>query len=196
MIAVPLRTSRGLNAREHHHARARRVKAEREAVAWMLAGKPKPETPCVVSLTRIAPSKGLDDDNLAGALKAVRDQIAEWLGVDDGLSEVVRYTYHQRKGPWGVEIDFASLGTFMRAVDGLRPLAVGDPIPMLYALHARTELHRGSRANVRLVCSRCRLGDWERSGHLYSCWNCSGSGDTVTPDGDGWKRVKPETAIG
>lgn len=107
MVKVPIRTVPGQNVRENWRARARRVKAERRAVAWLLAGKPKPPAPLTVRLTRIAPSSGLDDDNLAGALKAVRDQIAAWMGIDDGRAEV-RYVYAQRRGPWGVEIEFGA----------------------------------------------------------------------------------------
>ena len=106
MIAVPIRTAPGMNSRENWRARSRRVKAERRAVAWLLAGNPKPSIPCTVRLTRVAPSNGLDDDNLAGALKACRDQIADWLGVDDKRRDLVRYVYAQRRGPWAVEIEF------------------------------------------------------------------------------------------
>lgn len=109
MIQVPIRTVPGMNAREHWRARSRRVKTERTAIAWALTGQTKPQLPCVVTLTRVAPSNGLDDDNLAGALKAVRDQVAEWLGVDDKRRDVVRYTYEQRRGPWGVEVAFAAM---------------------------------------------------------------------------------------
>lgn len=105
MIAIPgLRTGRGGNNREHWAGRARRVRAEREAVSWSLLGRTKPTLPCVVLLTRVAPSAGLDDDNLAGALKSVRDAVAQWLGVDDRDRETVRYEYAQRRGKWGVEI--------------------------------------------------------------------------------------------
>lgn len=106
MIAVPLRTVPGLNARELWQVRSSRVKKERRTVAWSLAGKPRPKIPCSVRLTRVAPSAGVDDDNLPGALKGVRDQIAEWLGVDDRYRMQVRYVYAQRRGPWGVEIEF------------------------------------------------------------------------------------------
>lgn len=108
-IEVPLRTGSGLNAREHPMARARRVKAERDCVHWMLVGKPRPELPCVVTLTRIAPSAGLDDDNLVGALKAVRDQVALWLGVDDKHRDQVRYRYEQVRGAWAVQIAFQAM---------------------------------------------------------------------------------------
>ena len=110
MTIIPIRTVPGLNAREHFRARARRVKAERQTTAWLLAPLAKPDVPCVVLLTRIGPSNGLDDDNLAGALKAVRDEIARWLGVDDRRSEIVKYRYAQRRGKaWGVSVEFQTM---------------------------------------------------------------------------------------
>lgn len=109
MIRVEIRTAPGMNVREHWRARARRVKAERTATAWGLIGKTRPELPCTVRLTRVAPSAGVDDDNLTGALKGVRDQVASWLGVDDKLRTMVRYVYEQRRGPWAVEIEFGSM---------------------------------------------------------------------------------------
>ncbi len=108
MIVVAIKTAPGMNAREHFRVRSKRVKAEREAVGWMLAGKPKPALPCSVLLTRLAPSNGLDDDNLAGSLKAVRDAVAVWIGVDDRRRDVVRYRYAQKRGPWGVGIEFGA----------------------------------------------------------------------------------------
>jgi hypothetical protein len=108
-ISFPLRTVAGLNAREHWRARARRVKAEREAAAWALHGASRPPLPLLVRLWRIAPSNGLDDDNLAGALKAVRDEVAVFLGVDDRDRRAVRYVYEQRRGArgeWAVGIEW------------------------------------------------------------------------------------------
>lgn len=106
MITIPLRTSGGLNNREHFAVRAKRVRKEREAAAWMLKAAKKPQLPCSVLLTRVAPSNGLDDDNLAGSLKSVRDEVARWLGVDDRDRVQVRYRYTQRRGPWGVTVEF------------------------------------------------------------------------------------------
>lgn len=108
MIVIALRTARGLNNREHHMARHRRVKAEREAVAWMLP-KTRPALPCVVTLTRVAPSSGLDvGDNLEGSLKAARDQVADWLGIDD-RDPRVQWRYDQRRSRprvWQVWVSF------------------------------------------------------------------------------------------
>lgn len=106
MITVPLKTVPGLNARELWQVRSSRVKKERKAVAWALVGQKRPPVPCSVLLTRVAPSGGVDDDNLPGALKGVRDQIAEWLGIDDRHRNQVRYVYAQKRGPWGVTIEF------------------------------------------------------------------------------------------
>lgn len=109
MIFVPLRTAPGLNAREHFRVRASRFKRERKVTAWALQGlRPeRPRIPCTVHLVRSSPgTRPADDDNLAGALKAVRDEVAAWLGVDDGNRAAVRFTYGQKRGPWGVEISF------------------------------------------------------------------------------------------
>lgn len=86
------------NQREHWAKKARRVKAQREHVMWAFkAERPdKPELPVTVTLTRIAPRR-FDDDNLRGAFKAVRDQVAEWLGVDDADPQV-EWGYADRKG--------------------------------------------------------------------------------------------------
>lgn len=79
------------------------MKAEREAVAWVLRAWHAPALPCVVHMTRLAPSNGLDDDNLRGALKGVRDELARWLGVDD-RSPLVTWQYDQRRGEYAVEV--------------------------------------------------------------------------------------------
>jgi hypothetical protein len=68
-----------------------------------------PGKPLLVRLTRISPRSRLDEeDNLAQSMKAIRDQIAEWLGVNDRYSEVVRYSYAQERGKqWGVRVEIA-----------------------------------------------------------------------------------------
>jgi hypothetical protein len=105
---IPLRTSGGLNSREHHHARSRRVKAEREAGCYVTpAGFP---LPCVVTLTRES-SGTLDDDNLPGALKGVRDGIADKLGIKDNDPRVA-WRYGQAKVPqqrYGVRIELETV---------------------------------------------------------------------------------------
>jgi hypothetical protein len=99
---IPVKTSNGLNARGHwavHHRRARR---EREA-AFMLC-PPRLPLPCVVTMTRVSPgTRAMDDDNLQGALKCIRDGTAKRLGVDDA-SPLVMWRCEQRRGDWGVDV--------------------------------------------------------------------------------------------
>ena len=106
VVNVPIRLGSGQNNREHHMVRHRRVKFERQAVSWLLVGKPRPPLPCVVRMVRISPSAiKLDDDNLTASCKAVRDEIATWLKVDDGRADLVAYSAHQERGPWGLRIE-------------------------------------------------------------------------------------------
>jgi crossover junction endodeoxyribonuclease RusA len=105
---VPVRTVSELNAREHWARRHKRRAQQRQTVGLvvvgMLAGS-KP-LPCVVVLTRLAPSKGLDGDNLVSSMKAIRDGVADALGVDDADPRVT-WQYDQRRSPkgrWSVEI--------------------------------------------------------------------------------------------
>ena len=105
LVDIPLRLGLGLNNRDGWRAAHRRSKAEKQSIAWALIGKPKPATPCVIRITRVAPSAGPDDDNLAGACKATRDAVAAWLGIDDKRTDLVRYETAHARGPWGVRIE-------------------------------------------------------------------------------------------
>lgn len=59
--------------------------------------------PLIVTMTRVAPSAGLDSDNAVGSMKHVRDAVAKVLGIDD-RSPLVDWRVEQRKGPWATEI--------------------------------------------------------------------------------------------
>lgn len=105
-IVIPLRTeTAGTNLREHWAARSRRVKLEREAVAWFLTQHPRVALPCTVLLTRLGPTNGLDGDNLQGSLKAVRDQVATWLCVDDRCPSVQWHYAQRRAKNWAVHVE-------------------------------------------------------------------------------------------
>jgi hypothetical protein len=91
-VLLPLTTGRGLNDRLHWAQRARQTKQHR-SLAYYLT--PKHDVPCVVTLVRLSAGK-LDDDNLRGALKGVRDGIADKLGIDDA-DKRVRWQYAQEK---------------------------------------------------------------------------------------------------
>jgi hypothetical protein len=102
-VLLPIKTVGGLNAREHHLKRARRVKRERFTARLMTPDHP---LPCIVTITRLSPGI-LDDDNLQGAAKAIRDGIADRLGIDD-RDPRVQWRYAQAKckrGEFGVRIE-------------------------------------------------------------------------------------------
>lgn len=97
------------NLREHWSKRAKRTKGQRGAMAkaikaWLVDG-PR----LVVVLTRVG-KRELDSDNLAAALKGVRDGVADSLRIDDG-SGLVEWQYRQRTGEPGVEVSFQWWGT-------------------------------------------------------------------------------------
>jgi hypothetical protein len=81
-VRVPQLVPASLNSREHWRVKAARVKRERAMVRLVLSSRTPPELPVVVTLVRCSP-RLLDSDNAVGAMKAVRDQAAAWLGVDD-----------------------------------------------------------------------------------------------------------------
>lgn len=109
MIELPIRIESTLNKREHWAAKAKRVQSQRTAAHWMCQAHPsRPALPVVVRLIRIAPRE-LDTDNLAGGFKAVRDGIADWLGIDDNDPRV-GWTYAQERGEplqYSVRVEFA-----------------------------------------------------------------------------------------
>lgn len=96
-----------LNQRIHWAKRMKQARLER-ALAY--AEVKRHALPCVVQITRVAP-RMLDDDNLAGSCKSVRDGIADRLGIDD-RDEAVEWRYAQRKGTvreYAVEIEIFSV---------------------------------------------------------------------------------------
>lgn len=115
VVCVPLRLGAGLNGREHWRARSTRVKRERAVTDAVLRSRDVARErlagcvalPGPVRIVRVSPGNGMDDDNVAGACKAVRDAIAKWAGVDDGDPRW-DWRYGQRRGEWSVEIRFGA----------------------------------------------------------------------------------------
>ena len=93
---LPLRIVSVANRREHWGAKARRAKKHRGDAYLAMCQHPVPALPCRVTLTRIGP-QALDDDNLRSAFKAVRDGIADRLGVPDNDPRVI-WCYGQEHG--------------------------------------------------------------------------------------------------
>lgn len=106
-FTLPLRTYSRTNVREHWSRRHRRSKIERRTahLAALAADEQLPELPCIITLTRVAP-RLLDDDNLRGALKSVRDGLSDAYCVDD-RDPRIRWEYGQRRGAakeYGVDV--------------------------------------------------------------------------------------------
>ena len=110
-VSISLRTGRGLNDRMHRMARVRSVKAERHTAYWYLhqaapffGAHLTGEQHLDITLRRCSPSRGLDADNLQGALKAVRDGVADWLRIDDGSARISWIYEQARHDTWMVQI--------------------------------------------------------------------------------------------
>lgn len=110
MIELPIKTAAGLNAREHWRVRAQRMKRERYAGAMGFRSMFRPgeilQLPAIVTLTRLSPGV-LDSDNLQGALKAVRDGVADAFGMADNDPRI-EWRYAQEKckrGDFAVRIE-------------------------------------------------------------------------------------------
>jgi hypothetical protein len=108
-ITIPLRTRSEANMRGCWRARHARTKRQRMLVADYFAAmrwpRELPPSP-VVTLTRVAP-RMLDDDNLQGSFKAIRDAVAKWHQVDDSPRGPVRWEYRQETGAYAVVIELS-----------------------------------------------------------------------------------------
>ena len=88
-FTIPIRTPSLTNQREHWRARHKRAARQRRDVGLLWRATTS-RSDCVnlatrggvIKLTRVS-CRQLDDDNLRGALKSVRDAIAAEIGVDD-----------------------------------------------------------------------------------------------------------------
>jgi hypothetical protein len=115
---IPIQTVSVLNVREHWAKRSRRTKQHRTTTYAMLLSYGKAAdlyriaAPIrfTITLTRIG-GRTLDDDNLRAALKATRDGVADWLGIDDGDKRLTwQYGQEpkQRKMPPGVRVEIVA----------------------------------------------------------------------------------------
>ena len=102
---IPIKAVSVANLRLHWAVKAKLAKAHRSASKAGLASVAPvaPSLPLTVILTRLGP-RTMDTDNLASSLKAVRDGVADWLGVDDGHPSL-DWQYRQRKGGYAVEVE-------------------------------------------------------------------------------------------
>lgn len=95
-LYLPIATVSEINVRKGWLAKARRVKSQRQQAYLLTQALKSLRLPATVRLIRVSP-RILDDDNLRGALKAIRDGIADRLGIDDRDPRMT-WLYDQRKG--------------------------------------------------------------------------------------------------
>jgi hypothetical protein len=120
VFVIPIRVVSEANTRGGWQAVDTR-KCQQQRIVFDVIGTHGMRTPApvVVWLTRVGVMR-MDDDNLRGAFKHVRDEIARWLGVDDG-SDAITWEYEQRKGKSAVVVDVVR-----RTDDMLRVRAEND----------------------------------------------------------------------
>lgn len=97
-VYLPIRIQSVANLREHWRVRHRRGHQERLVVAAklkpLLASPVSP--PIKVTITRVAP-RLLDTDNAWSGCKAIRDEVARLLQIDDGAKGAL-WDVQQEKG--------------------------------------------------------------------------------------------------
>ena len=106
-IYLPLRLVSEANSRDHWAKKARRAKTARgdtrAALIPLLAARDTPDR-YRCTITRIG-KRRLDTDNLARAAKAVRDGVADAVGIDDG-DDRITWVYGQEIGKtYGVRVE-------------------------------------------------------------------------------------------
>jgi len=106
-VTLPIRLVSEANRRDHWAAKAKRVASQRRLVKMALWAKTRmcrvyekslAGYAYEITLTRIGP-RTLDSDNIQGAFKGVRDQIAECIGVDDGSPRLTWVYGQEKSGP-------------------------------------------------------------------------------------------------
>lgn len=106
---APIKTKSPNGSHGHWKGRMTRTRLERGAIAYTFPAGGRgllnrfPKLSVLVHLTRLAPSRGLDFDNLVSSFKATRDEVANQLGLDD-RDERIQWDYSQERGKWGVRI--------------------------------------------------------------------------------------------
>lgn len=102
-FTIPIRLVCSANSREHWRVIAKRKAEQRSTAKYATLGlfgrglMVKLRTPYKITITRIG-KRRMDDDNLAGTAKYLRDGIADALGIDDGDETAATWHYSQEIG--------------------------------------------------------------------------------------------------
>jgi len=96
---LPLRIESNANLREHWAVKMKRTKMQRWAAGCAVGASSDWTLPAgkfVVRLVRVG-RRLLDDDNLCGGFKSIRDGVADALGLSDNDPRI-KWEYAQEKG--------------------------------------------------------------------------------------------------
>jgi hypothetical protein len=112
VIHIEMKIVSELNVKEHWAKRHRRHKTQNLKI-WQAMRTINPQLPCKVNLIRVAP-RALDYDNLVGAMKSIRDCVADQLipGLAPGRADNfagLSWEYAQKKDKpkyYGLSIEF------------------------------------------------------------------------------------------
>lgn len=171
-VEIPgLRLVSEANERGAWQRGAKRAAEQRRIVGLTLRTRAKVTVPCEVRIVRVAPGR-LDDDNLARACKAVRDEVARWLGVDDRDERVTWHT-GQTKGrtrEYAVRITIRPWST-TRPGARVRAEADATRVEVVLTTAQRAALARAltSHTETRLVLDGLRLSLFTATGDTTSC---------------------------
>lgn len=99
-----LRVSNPLNSRKDWRIVSRASKLARKRTYLECVGRISRELPIRITMTRHGPRKMDEGCGLNASLKAVRDGVADWLGVKDNDPRI-EWVYRQQVGRWyGVRV--------------------------------------------------------------------------------------------
>lgn len=124
VLNIPIAIVSELNLSDHWSKKRQRNLSKRIFIrAYWKKHQPKVNLPCTVHLIRISPRQ-LDDDNLVGAFKSVRDTIADLIipGLAKGRADGdlrIHWMYGQEKGKSGFRIEVECNDVF---ADIVKPL--------------------------------------------------------------------------
>lgn len=111
-FTIPHHLESASNSRDHKWEKARKTKAG-VSLGWTAAAKLHSQMRQVslvaerrrILFVRIGKKK-LDDDNIRGAFKSIRDGIAKFFEVDDGDTARWQWEYAQEKGEHAIRVEY------------------------------------------------------------------------------------------
>lgn len=110
-IEIPLEVRSENKIRGRHWGSTHGAKKLELNAVWMSwrekFGTRKPALPAAVRLTRVSP-RTLDDDNVVGGMKAIRDLVTRVLGLSNDDDPRVRWRVEQDRGKPAVRIEVIS----------------------------------------------------------------------------------------